>query len=293
MNVSLLYTNIYNTLFEFSKDVIDVIFSYINHYNYKCSVDNDAVFTTVCYNKQLGIIYCSSNKYCKFINYLTNKPLETIIIGLQSMCSYLWKNELNNVVYFDHKNIIQHGEGVLSNYKMNDTKLNCVYRKYIGDYIESQCTHEDHIYVCSTSINNTYEITIYSISDHTLKSSIDYRASELADLYISVCKYHIYIVEICVTATNKIYIHDTNTFERIDTKILPIKGLLIRPYKDKLYHYKRHKIHVYDMTTLIMIESIDVKPFRKKKDMYRATMTIADDIIMISSCNETFLYEIK
>jgi hypothetical protein len=292
--MSLLYIKIHELLCKIPTEIIKrIIYEYVIEYQYMFSIDTEHMFTSVHFNKQLGIIYCDSKNHYKLIN--CNHNNDDAMKNIQTLCIYFDHNIFDNMIYFDQNSVIVRG---------NDGKNDILYMYYIGNKgicfdkypvqhhnIQSLCTNNKHIYICEKPASDHYTLSDSIITHCRLTYNFNITAS--SDLYISVYDKHIYIVEIKARQTIKIHIHDFDTFKLIETKNTIIQGLRIRPYKDKLYHYHHHSIYIYDIQTLFLIDVINVKPFRKKQDMYNVNMIVADDIIMISGCNEAFFYEIN
>jgi hypothetical protein len=301
---SLLCTRLFNLLQRFPSDVIKfIIYEYIKEYSYKCSIDNDVMIDNVHYNKQLGIIYVSSKNKCKFINYHDNKLHDSSIIDVRN-----WKLDFEtvkwlNVIYFNYNIIVLSHNNYFGKFILNNKRYNYVNDIYIH-IAESICTYDTNIYVCTISPHDSdsYYISIYDTHSLTITlHSIRFNKNVDTKLSMSICDDIIYIVETNDTYLNKIYIHDRNTLNLIQTKCVIRPYLQASPrgildasvilYKDRLYSYKRNKIHIYDISSLSLIDIFNVKQF--DSEYHNHTMIVIDDVIMISNNEEIILYEIN
>lgn len=301
MNYQQLYKTIDTVLTILPNNIVELIFNYvINIYKYKYSFTlqrDSALFNIIFYNKQLKLIYCSSNNLHKIIDYKTGKHHDSSIIDLNTFESR-FDNDIENIICFENNHIISCSDNQITKYKLYNKKYRLVIRitddntSFINVYKKYMFVSDRYMYVCENTYFDNYQIVSYDLEKFTrIKQSQLYSCYHRI-IQISVYENIIYISELRAEQMFNIYRHDADTLNIIDVR--EFKEMYNKPiptmYQDKIYSYVPNIITVYDITTLKELYSINTHPFEKYSQYH---ISISNGIIMISNETEIMLYEIK
>jgi hypothetical protein len=281
---TLLYTIICDELQYIPTEIIKhIIYEYINEYQYKCSIDNDQIYDNVCLNEELGIIYCASKTGHKFIDVHNNQLHDSSIIDIKRWNNIFINDGAHSMLYFNNGVIITHYSPYIYKYNLRIKKYNNY--KYIGKP-EAICTAGTNMYTCIRD-ESWYRITVYDVNTLVMITlSSCFNINKYTKITMSIHNDVIYIIETQNTYLTKIHVHDRKTLNPITAYKAHISSTNTQVYKDRIYNLEQHKINIYDIKSLSLINGINVT-------INKCVMTIADDIIMISSSNRLIFYMIN
>lgn len=259
MEYSTLYNILYKTLCNaLPKVIIDyIVFKYIVNsctYEYKYSISCTKYFSNVHLNKQLGIISFESNKSFKFIDYHSGKEHDGSIIDTMS-CNI----DYNDAIILFDNDIILTRNAFIHKYILSNKQ----YVKIPCNYIRTSNQiriHESLMYMLYKNETH-YNIIVYNLEHLNIIYDSHKHEHHEGTLQISIYNDCIYVYE-CdhINKETRMYIHNINTFHRT---IHPHSYLYATLYQNKLYHYKSDKIFVHDANTFEQIYSFDVNQCRK------------------------------
>lgn len=294
-----LHTIIFDTLISIIPKVIieQLIFQYItNPFKYK--IDTLIPFNNIHHNKQLGIIYCSSQNSYKLIDYQTGKPPNSSNINVKSF-EHHFPNNLHKklympIIYFDGNYILTKSRGI-SQYVFNNDKYTRTHQQNMICGYNNLHVHNQRIYLQS-GFSNVYRIEVYDLVQLNYIEQSQYFDIVRSCQYTSQMSVHNDIIYICEHKSGNTYnilFHDIKTLERITYHAFELKHDTMTIYKNMIYTYSQNKVYVYDTKTFNKLYMFDVEPFKDPKPHHITHMSISNGVLMISNNNEVQIYHLE
>lgn len=302
MDHNLLCKTIDITLHALPKDIVELIINYVmNRYKYKYTHFVPDLFHNISFNKQLGLIYCNSNKSYRLIDYKTGTYHMSSVIDLEifeSQFVHLSFNTMKHIIYFENDVIICCSGFRVEKYILHNA--NYYLTSTIRDHNHSACTYNQYIYVYDRTMYGVYRIIIYDFNNlYEIRRSISFNIKETNFQQILV---HDNVIHISIKKSPTIYVirrHDINTLDWIDTIELECNTMTM--YQNKIYSYEPKLITVYEISylqtspkdaiILNKLYTINVNSF--KNSGLNNNISISNDIIMISSEDQIMFYKIE
>jgi hypothetical protein len=297
--------NIDIILHALPKDIVELIINYVmNQYKFKYTHCVPELFYNIRFNKQLGLIYCNSDKSYRLIDYKTGTYHMSSIINLnifESQFINRSRDVMKNIIRFEDNVIICcDGYYSIEKYILCNTHYYVMDKQRICDYDESSYVNNQYIYMCDRTRYGAYYIVIYDFHNlQKIKQSAHININEISKIKQILVHENVIYISIKSCNTHVIYQHDVNTLNLIDT--VELKSNTITMHQNKIYSYEPKIITVYDLlyshtsskhvTTLNKLYTINVNSFQHPSPKYR--LAISNDIIMISSEDQIMFYKIE
>jgi hypothetical protein len=292
-----LYNIIYVNLHAFPKDIINLIMNYVTILNnkYKYSINNPGYCDNICFNKELGIIYCSSQNFYKLIDYKNGTRHDSSLIDLRSFETQLvdrwWHTIGRKIIYFGNDTIICYRNYNDEHSKFDKYTLTNKKYEHVSDKFMRSCVaayvYEQQIYVYAHHGHDKYYILVYDWNFHVINCSAKI-IQENTNLQMSIHNDTIYIIESWYKNACYIHEHDIKTLYRYVTRIF-IHGSYdnIIIYKDNIYVCEPNKIIVYDIILFEPLYTIDIKFNPKNR------ISISNGLTIVSNKKEIMVYDTK
>jgi hypothetical protein len=301
-----LYTIIYDSLHFFSRDIINIIAHYaIKHSKY--TFDTPTIYTTMHYNKQLGIIYCASDYSYKLINYdnghFLTKHSDESRIDISSFESEfthfetLESVDMKYIIHFDNNIIISNSHLLCNMYILDNIQYVFGSTDVIVGLLRSlSCVHNQKLYIIRNSFDCSH-ILEYKLT----QTGFDYvqstklfefiRKSDI--IQISANDDYVYVMESVSKTKHNIYIRKTCLLKQLYHRSVfeTSTSGIVKIYKDRIFSYRNDQIHIYDILTMDKIDTFNVQSFTSKNTYY--SMSISNDLLMLASDKQIMFYDVS